>query len=209
MHCGRKSATYKVVPDFHILLEVLGREIGMLVPHYSPPSTPLFTNLIPDFLHVGRVHQIMQLIRATQIIWQTKELINYPHVISHLFTPYKHRMTWSAFCCVCKELANHSHRSGFGVRENSCHPWLWITLWKSSTQAFSISISNPLSLILARRVTELWNLASVMNRDLLYSEEDDPLGGVFAIAFFGTFVFQQAKFSIKNQENYHLSSNFW
>ena len=40
MHSGHKSATYKVVLDFHILLEVLGREMGMLVPHYSPPSIP-------------------------------------------------------------------------------------------------------------------------------------------------------------------------
>ena len=53
MHCWHKSATYKVVSNFHILLEVLRREMGMLVPHYSPPSTPLFIDLIVNFLHVG------------------------------------------------------------------------------------------------------------------------------------------------------------
>ena len=58
MHYGHKSAIYKVVPDFHILLKVLGQEMGVLVPHYSPPST-LFTDLIADFLHVGRFYQII------------------------------------------------------------------------------------------------------------------------------------------------------
>ena len=52
VQCGHKSATYKVVIDFHILVEVPGREMGVLIPHYSPPSTP-FTDLIADFLHVG------------------------------------------------------------------------------------------------------------------------------------------------------------
>ena len=56
MHCGDKSAIYKVVLDFHILLEVLGGKVGVLDSDYGPPSTT-FTYLITNFLHIGRVHQ--------------------------------------------------------------------------------------------------------------------------------------------------------
>ena len=52
MKCGHKSATYKVVPDFHILVEVLGREVGVLAPDYVPSSAPSIY-LITNFLHIG------------------------------------------------------------------------------------------------------------------------------------------------------------
>ena len=92
MHGWHKSATNKVVLDLHVLLDVLGWEIGVLVPHYSPPSTPAFTYHIADLLHIGRVHQILHLIRATGVLRQMAELINRPRIISYLFPPYKHRI---------------------------------------------------------------------------------------------------------------------
>ena len=56
MQCGKKLATYKMVPDFHVLVEVLGWETGVLIPYYVPPSTPSI-DLVTDLLHIGRVHQ--------------------------------------------------------------------------------------------------------------------------------------------------------
>ena len=56
MQCGNKSATYKMVPDFHVLVEVLGWEMGVLIPDYVPPSTPS-ADFVTDFLHIGQVHQ--------------------------------------------------------------------------------------------------------------------------------------------------------
>ena len=108
--------------------------MGVLVTQYSPPSILTFTNLIADFLHVGRVYQIIQLIRATWIVWPTKELINYPRVISHMFTPHKHSTTWGAFRYVRKELANHSHRSRFGV---------FVKEFPSLTLDNSLKVLNP------------------------------------------------------------------
>ena len=41
-----------MVPDFHVLVEVLRREMGVLILDYVPPSTPS-TDLVIDLLHIG------------------------------------------------------------------------------------------------------------------------------------------------------------
>ena len=108
VECRNKSATYKMVPNFYVLMKVLRRKVGVLSSDNVLLGAPS-TNFITDFFHIGWLNEYGQLIGPMWIILQIEYLVDRARIISYLLPLYKHYRGWGVFRYVRIELANYSH----------------------------------------------------------------------------------------------------
>ena len=105
-----------MVPDIHMLVEVLSREVDVLILHNKPLGAPTLANNPCDLGHIGViVQQDLHFIGAGWVVLKANEVVDGGSIVLNLLPSNKRLVTGGTLRCVHEDLVNHRHSCSLGV----------------------------------------------------------------------------------------------